>query len=329
MYNFCVSIELFRQSIKSEHTRRCYDYYLKKYGEEKLSITDPKTVENQIINFILEQKQQGKKFYAISNYVNCIISFYKINDIMINTKKITRFMPERRRVKADRSYTHEEIGKMLEIADERMRSVILILASSGMRIGALPSIKLRNLKDNSLTVYETFGEEYLTFISPECKKAVDNYLDMRSRYGETLTDNSILIREQFDIRDQFQIKKPRQISRDAIQWMIKDIIKRCGIRSKDVSLAHGFRKFFTTQLVHSKVNPEIREMLLGHKIGLASSYYKPTVDEIMVEYEKAIDNLTIDPANRLQRKIETLTIEKSRLDRIEEKMLKMEQLYQK
>jgi hypothetical protein len=94
-------------------------------------------------------------------------------------------------------------------------------------------------------------------------------------------------------------------------------------------IAHGFRKFFTTQLINSKVNPEIREMLLGHKIGLASAYYRPTEQEMLHEYEKAIDNLTIDPANRLQRKIETLTIEKSRLDRIEEKMLKMEQMYKK
>jgi hypothetical protein len=94
-------------------------------------------------------------------------------------------------------------------------------------------------------------------------------------------------------------------------------------------IAHGFRKFFTTQLVNSKINPEIRAMLLGHDIGLAGAYYKPTVEEMYTEYEKAIDNLTIDPANRLQRKIETLTIEKSRLDRIEEKMLKMEQMYQK
>jgi hypothetical protein len=43
-----------------------------------------------------------------------------------------------------------------------------------------------------------------------------------------------------------------------------------------------------------------------------------TVILLYSEYEEAIDNLTIDPANRLQRKIETLTIEKSRLDRIEE-----------
>jgi hypothetical protein len=50
---------------------------------------------------------------------------------------------------------------------------------------------------------------------------------------------------------------------------------------------------------------------------------------ITPECKKAIDTLTIDPANRLQRKVEILTIEKSRLDRIEEKMLKMEQMCQK
>ena len=76
-------------------------------------------------------------------------------------------MPERRKVKVDRSYTYEEIGKMLEVADERMRAVILILASTGIRVGALPFIKLRNLKDNKLTVYERLGEEYLTFTTPE------------------------------------------------------------------------------------------------------------------------------------------------------------------
>jgi hypothetical protein len=63
----------------------------------------------------------------------------------------------------------------------------------------------------------------------------------------------------------------------------------------------------TTQLISSKVNPKIREMLLGHKIGLASAYYRPIVEEVYKEYSKAIDNLTIDPANRLQRKIEFLT----------------------
>ena len=87
-----------------------------------------------------------------------------------------------------------------------------------------------------------------------------------------------------------------------------------GRERQAVPLAHGFRKFFTTQLVNSKVNPEIREMLLGHSIGLAGAYYKPTEDEMLDEYMKAADNLTINEENRLRRKVEVLTIEKSKVD---------------
>ena len=298
---------------------------------------NPRLVEAKIIEFIMSLRDEGKSYAAILNYLNAVKGFYKINDFILNSHKINKFMPEQIKVKKDRAYTHEEISRLLDVADERMRVVILLLASSGIRLGAIPAIGLRNFEDNKLTVYENTREENITFITPECKKAIDFYLDMRSRYGEKLTDSSYLIREQFDIRDQFAIRSPKQVTHKLIQWKLMSLAEKSGIRKRgsdkssrhDIMIAHGFRKFFTTQLVNSKINPEIRAMLLGHDIGLAGAYYKPTVEEMYTEYEKAIDNLTIDPANRLQRKIETLTIEKSRLDRIEEKMLKMEQMYQK
>ena len=65
-------------------------------------------------------------------------------------------------------------------------------------------------------------------------------------------------------------------------------------KRKEIAVFHGFRKFFTKQLVDSKLNPEIREMLLGHKIGLASVYYKPTVQDMLNEYMKAVNRLTIN-----------------------------------
>lgn len=298
---------------------------------------NPRLVEAKIIEFIMSLRDESKSYAAILNYLNAVKGFYKINDFILNSHKINKFMPEQIKVKKDRAYTHEEISRLLDVADERMRVVILLLASSGIRLGAIPAIGLRNFEDNKLTVYENTREENITFITPECKKAIDFYLDMRSRYGEKLTDSSYLIREQFDIRDQFAIRSPKQVTHKLIQWKLMSLAEKSGIRKRgsdkssrhDIMIAHGFRKFFTTQLVNSKINPEIRAMLLGHDIGLAGAYYKPTVEEMYTEYEKAIDNLTIDPANRLQRKIETLTIEKSRLDRIEEKMLKMEQMYQK
>jgi hypothetical protein len=41
-------------------------------------------------------------------------------------------------------------------------------------------------------------------------------------------------------------------------------------------------------------------MLLGHKIGLATAYYRPTDEEIYQEYLKAVDLLTINEENRLK-----------------------------
>jgi hypothetical protein len=133
-----------------------------------------------------------------------------------------------------------------------------------------------------------------------------------------------LIREQFDIRNHTAIRKPAMTKPDTLAFKLADLARRCGIRSKEkmimeegqrfhgsskrkeVPIAHGFRKFFMTQCVNSKVDPQAREMLLGHKIGLASCYYRPTEDEMYREYQKSVNNLTISEENRLKVKVEEL-----------------------
>lgn len=301
--------------------------YIEFVGEENLFSGK---IENKIIEFIMALRKDGKSYPAIASYVDPIKSFYKINDVVLNLYKISKFMPERVKVVKDRAYEYEEIAKMLEVADLRMRAVILILASSGIRVGALPLLKMKNLdlENNKLTVYENSKEEYYTFVTSECRKAIDNYIDFRQRYGEKLTDNSPLIREQFDIRG-FEVK-PRHVIHKTLQWNLRILSIKSGIRGKppyEVKIAHAFRKFFTTQCVRSKVNPEIREMLLGHKIGLMNSYYRPSEQDMLEEYQKAEDNLTIDPANRLRKQLETAKVEKSRIDRIEQKMNLMEKMF--
>jgi integrase/recombinase XerD len=293
-------LKLFLDSIRSPYTRKKYDYYLKVFGHDKLKITDPKEVEALIIQMIIERKKKGDSYANINNYVCATKSFYLLNDVNINVRKIGKFMPEHRLVKRDRSYTYDEIHKMLDVADLRGRALILILASSGCRLGAIPDLKLRNLKDNRLTIYENDREEYYTFVSHECKHAIDSYLDYRSRCGERLKPESPLIRDEFNVN---LMSKPKAIKRNALYFILDIIAKKAGVRTSQVTLGHGFRKFFTTQVVNSKVNPETRELLLGHKIGLTGAYYRPSPDEIYAEYEKAIDNLTINQENRLNKVI--------------------------
>jgi len=306
-------------------------------GEDLFFENNPRLIEKKIIDFILNLRDQGKSCSAIRNYLTPIKSFYKINDIVLNDRKILKFLPEQLKVGNDRAYRLEEIGKMLEIADERMRAVILLLSSSGIRIGAIPTLILGNLQENKLVVYQGTREEYVSFITPEAKKAIDSYLDMRARYGEILNDSSPLIREQFDIRDKSAIQNPKILKSHSLAWRLTIIAERSGIRTRgndknkrqNIMVAHGFRKFFTEQCVNARVNPEIREMLLGHKMGLMSSYYRPNETDMYEEYQKAEDNFTIDPNQRLRKQLEITNVEKSRLDRIEQKMNLMESMFAK
>ena len=143
-------IKFFEQSIKSEETRRVYTAYLQKYlqfpGSAKILESNPRRLEEHIINFIISMKKESKSYAAIHNYVSAIFAFYKINDIVLNIDKICRFMPEKKKSNKDRAYTHQEILQFLDVADERMKVVILLLASTGIRIGAIPSLRLRNLE---------------------------------------------------------------------------------------------------------------------------------------------------------------------------------------
>ncbi len=148
---------------------------------------------------------------------------------------------------------------------------------------------------------------------------------MRSRYGEKLTDESFLIREQFDVKCP---AKPKQITKSTLHWKLYDLCRRCGIDKRNIAIAHGFRKFFTTQLIEADLKTELRWLLEGHNLKANDSHYvRISEKRLQQEYEKAIDNLTIDPANRLQRKVETLTIEKSRVDKLEEKIRRIEKMY--
>ena len=181
-----------------------------------------------------------------------------------------------------------------------------------MRIGVIPGLRLRNLEKieseydtNKITVYEAFNEEYTTFCAPECTRAIDEYLKMRQQYGEKLTQDSFLIREQFDVRDPFAMSKCRQLKSNTLTKKLIDLAERSMIREKevlvegsnrrhaemrkDVPIAHGFRKFFTTQLVEADLKTELRWLLEGHNLrGNDSHYIRVSEKRLQEEYEKAL-----------------------------------------
>jgi integrase len=144
---------LFLSSVSSIYSRRAYSYFLHNYLKQvncpnldQFLSRNPKEIEDELIDFVISSKEKGMKRAAIFNYIKPVISCCKINDVAINTTKVRKFMPPNVKAKKSREYKHEEIQKLLDIADERLRAVILILSSTGIRIGALVGLRVGNLE---------------------------------------------------------------------------------------------------------------------------------------------------------------------------------------
>jgi len=258
-----------------------------------------------------------------------------MNDVILNWKKLKKFIKSDKTNNSidgkDRGYFHEEIQTILGFADQRLKTAFLVLASTGIRIGALQLIRIGDVEkiDNlyKIKVYSGDREEYFTFCTPECAKEIDTYMEFRNKRGENLTQDSYLLVTKFNSVTKV---KGKPYKGKALAAILEDCIDNSGLREIDhenpykrklIPMFHGFRKFFTKQLVDSKLNPEIREMLLGHKIGLASAYYKPTQKEMLDEYFKAVPLLTISNEERLKFKLEKrIQIDKTQIESMREEM---------
>jgi len=333
------SADNFTNSLKSDVTRRCYiDALIRFMKFSKIVTTEDLTrlsaseFEFYLKRYLEHQKKTGGSYSSMNMITNAVNHFCVMNDIVINARKKAKFKTPKGNGKGkgqeqDEAYTHQEIQKLLNVAPLRMKVCILIYASTGIRKASLTSMQLRHLekidKANlyKLTIYSGEREQYIAYCTPECARTIDEYLDYRTRLGEQLTPESYLIREDFDINDMEQIRsKSRKISHRTIGANLYSLSIKTGIRKrsgdqferKRVPLFHGFRKFFTTQLENSGVNPIHGLMLEGHSTGIRDSYLRPTHDKLLQEYLKGVENLTINEENRLRMKVQSLEQEENK-----------------
>jgi integrase/recombinase XerD len=89
---------------------------------------------------------------------------------------------------------------------------------------------------------------------------------------------------------------------------------------------HGFRKRFNTVLKSNReINLSLAERLMGHsqKIPLDNSYFKPMLEQLFIEYQKAIPELIIDEKYKLE---STIQKQQDEIDLLHEKERQVAQL---
>ena len=340
---------VFIKTLKSQKTKDKYSKAISGFAKWKgvstfddLLLGDPKSLKADVMEYLWRLEEDKLSSSIRSSALAVIKHFYEMNEIGLAWKAISKCIGERELENEDRPYNIEEIKKLLGVADLKYRAMIHLMLSSGVRIGAIPSIKYGHLqkmpKHNifKISIYKKSKEAYFTFCTPEAYNVITEYLDQRKRLGEVLTDKSPLFRTDPNPSNMNDIKNAKQLGYNAIKTRLHKMLIKCGVakyqpisksnklgkRRNDVQMAHGLRKFFASQMENADVGDFDNEALMGHKTGLRGRYRK-TPEKRFVEYLKAVDLLTINEENRLKTKVEELEEKNKEIETLKVQMAEM------
>ena len=341
-YDESNAYSLFLYAFRSQVTKDCYLRRMKiffKYInllpnstlEENCNLfatkglKDHKWAFNIIINFLQFQKDRVEKeeitAATLRNFVKTIKLFCEMADVPIQWKKITRGLPKSRKYADDRAPTINEIQSICEYPDRRIKAIVYIMASSGIRLGAWDYLKLKHIQPieregkiagAKIIVYAGEEDEYFSFITPEAYYELEKWIKYRKDCGENINENSWIMRQLWDTKKGYYhhgtIKEPEILKSSGIKRLIEDALWTQGIRKKsnlkkkryEFQTNHGFRKWFKTRCEMSGMKSINIEVLMSHSIGISDSYYKITEDELLTEYLKTVKHLTLSDENLLK-----------------------------
>lgn len=171
----------FEQSLKADATKKQYDFYLQRYIkfiggiDNLLRQNEIRLIESQIIDYIVDLKSNHNSWSYIKGNLSAILHFYIMNDIVLNQKKISMFTGAQNKANKNTAYTTEQIAKIAK-GDDRTRLIILLFASTGIRLAALPALKFGDLRFfrfpglHQITVYAVTKKNTLLFVRPNVRK---------------------------------------------------------------------------------------------------------------------------------------------------------------
>ena len=291
---------------------------------------------SNILKFIRFQNERvDRKEIAgatVRNYAKSIKLFCDMSDIPIPWKKITRGLPRGKKYADDRIPTLEEIRKLVEYPDRRIKAIVYTMASSGIRVGAWDYLQwghVRSIERNGeviaarMIVYAGEDEEYFTFISPEAWRAIEEWMTYRETFGEVLREESWIMRDLMDTRvaqGRGIITVPKKLSYLGVKRLMERAIWAQELRKKlepgkkrhPYQANHSLRKWFKTRCEIAGMKPINVEKLMNYSVGISDSYYRATEKELLDDYLKVVEFVSINNEKvTLQKRVEELS-EKSK-----------------
>ena len=206
-----------------------------------------------------------------------------------------------------RAPTIEEIRKIIQYPDRRIKAIVCTMVSSGTRVGAWDYLKFRyiipleregRILAAKLIVYAGENEEYFTFISSEAYLELEKWKRYRIQSGEGITDDSWVMRNIWNTKKEYSkglVSVPVKLQSEGVKRLVEDALWTQGLRRKldqnkkrhEFQTDHGFRKFFKTRCELSKVNSLHIEILMNHSTGISEGE-RSGIDKPLYNCERVI-----------------------------------------
>jgi integrase len=301
---------------------RIFTYYLKVENPdvalETVKASDVFKIVDGFIDYLAKERKFAPKTICESFYG--LKYWLETNNIDIEILQKVVLPKSTIVLTEDRIPTREELHTIMDFANIRDKALIEIAVSSGLRIRTISTLKWKDLTLNPYTLIEQESSEpipamikiepltgrkttkkYFTFITPECKKALIKYKEWRERKGEQITPDSRLIASVYGEGQEKYFKNKQfgdPITTNTIFVIWQRLLAKAGLNKKSYKMNelhfHVLRKYFKTQCVNSGIKSNYIEFWLGHKGEyLDNSYFRATLQNHLMEYQKAIPNLSI------------------------------------
>jgi len=284
------------------------------YDNPESALEAIRKIENREVYFddlIGTLRDKGISNSRIVNMYKGVKSWLWLNKVDVDWRDV--ILPSIERQTEDRSPTKEELRRILNVCSLRDKALILTATSSGMRRNTLLTLKVGDVNFDYPDVarilvkrqYEIKGKKfksgrkiskkrnfYATFITPEAKKTLEEYLEQRRRLGEDVNENSPLF-TSIRHADLGTFLNANYLS---LHW--GRLLRKAGLTNKSgkwhVIHFHTLKKYAETQFINAGVKPSYREFWVGHKGAyLESNYFRGEEKEHLREYRKAIPHLSV------------------------------------
>ena len=332
-------VKFFRKRKQKQVTRETYAYHLLNYykatgltpteaieeahkEEDTIKRLSDRSIEDHQIEYVEYLENQKASLTSIQTGLTMVRTFYSNFDVILPKPPVIRPDQEGDEVMdtTEELPGLEEIKKAMDKATPLYKSIIVLMASSGMGRGEILRLTIQDLI-NAISRYaditiddlqdidslrkklpEKIGplewkiyrakmrhknrKKYITFSTPES-------LDYLLRYLEL-----VRAKPQSSAEMLYLYKKGTPMTNAGFDDYFRTLNSRCGWgkRGKQVYFrSHSLRKFFTNQLVNSSLGFNNTNWLLGHEPlnKTDASYFKPNPQVMYDLYYNNMDLVTI------------------------------------